>query len=44
MQIIPLIKELFYLREQISPTKIEKFSLEVKLHNNKEKRGSEIRR
>ena len=42
--IIPLIKELFYLRGKISPTMIEKFSLGVKLHNNKEKNGSEIRR
>ena len=44
MQIIPLIKELFYLRGKISPTMIEKFSLGVKLHNNEEKSGSEIRR
>ena len=27
MQIIPLIKELFYLRGKISPTMIERFSL-----------------
>ena len=44
MQIIPLIKELFYLREKISPTMIENISLRVKLHNKKEKSGSEIRR
>ena len=44
MQINPLIKELFYLRGKISPTMIEKISLRVKLHNNEEKSGSEIRR
>ena len=40
----PTDKELFYLRGKISPTMIEKISLGVKLHNNKKKSGSAIKR
>ena len=44
MQINPLIKNCFIERAYKSNNTFEKFPLEVKTHNIKEKRGSEIKR
>ena len=43
MQINPLIKNCFIERAYKSNNTFEKFPLEVKTHNIKEKRGSEIK-